>query len=212
MVADERQALDRIDLLGDAERHRLLIEWNDTQVENPQDLCIHELFETQAARTPDATAVVFRRPDSDLRGVEPAGQPTGASPDPPGRQARRPRGDLCGTQPGYGHRPARHPESRWRVCAARPELSRRIGLTYMLEDSASAGHTDHCRRARCLGRSCHLDTVHRSATGCGSVAAMQPRQSSARPACRRDHLAYVIYTSGSTGAPKGVMIEHRAPQ
>src|SRR5262249_55910486 len=59
MVADERQAADGVALLGEAERRRLLVEWNDTETAYPSDTCVHELFEAQAARTPDAVAVVF---------------------------------------------------------------------------------------------------------------------------------------------------------
>ena len=35
------------------------LEWNDTATEYPQDRCVHELFEEQVERTPDAVAVVF---------------------------------------------------------------------------------------------------------------------------------------------------------
>ena len=40
-------------------RHQLLVEWNDTETDYPKDKCIHELFEAQVERTPDAIAVVF---------------------------------------------------------------------------------------------------------------------------------------------------------
>ena len=43
---------------SDVERHQLLVEWNATEADYPRDKCLHELFETQAARTPDAIAVV----------------------------------------------------------------------------------------------------------------------------------------------------------
>ena len=59
MVADERQAVERVALLGAEERHRLLVEWNATATDYPREQCIHELFEAQVARTPDAVAVVF---------------------------------------------------------------------------------------------------------------------------------------------------------
>ena len=45
-----------LDLLDDSERHRLLVEWNDTATEFP-DQCIHEIFEQRAAERPDAIAV-----------------------------------------------------------------------------------------------------------------------------------------------------------
>ena len=58
MAADETQAIDRLPLLDEAERHRVLVEWNATEADIPQDKCVHELVEAQAARTPDAVAVV----------------------------------------------------------------------------------------------------------------------------------------------------------
>ena len=58
MAADDGQAVDRLPLLSGAERQRVLVEWNATEAEYPQDKCIHELFEAQAARTPEAVAVV----------------------------------------------------------------------------------------------------------------------------------------------------------
>jgi non-ribosomal peptide synthetase component F len=45
--------------LSEAERHQLLVEWNDTQADYPQEQCIHQLFEEQVEKTPDATAVIF---------------------------------------------------------------------------------------------------------------------------------------------------------
>ena len=41
------------------ERHKILIEWNQTERDYPRDKCVHELFEGQAERTPDAVAVMF---------------------------------------------------------------------------------------------------------------------------------------------------------
>ena len=51
--------MDRLPLLTDAERHQVLYEWNETAAEYPQDQCVHELFEEQVGRTPEAVAVVF---------------------------------------------------------------------------------------------------------------------------------------------------------
>ncbi|MBU7587387.1 MAG: AMP-binding protein, partial [Nostoc sp. TH1S01] len=59
MVANPQQRLKQLSLLTEAEQHQLLVEWNDTQVEYPKDLFIHQLFEQQVERTPDAVAVVY---------------------------------------------------------------------------------------------------------------------------------------------------------
>ena len=58
MAADAGTRLGSIDLLGSAERELLLETWNRTEADYPSHLCVHELFEQQAARTPDAVAVV----------------------------------------------------------------------------------------------------------------------------------------------------------
>ncbi|OYD99680.1 condensation domain-containing protein, partial [Nostoc sp. 'Peltigera membranacea cyanobiont' 232] len=59
MVSNPQQRLSELSLLTETERHQLLVEWNNTEVEYPQQLCIHQLFEAQVERTPDAVAVVF---------------------------------------------------------------------------------------------------------------------------------------------------------
>ena len=59
LVADCHQSVARLDILSDAERQQILVEWNDTATEYAADQCIHQLFEAQVARTPEAIAVVF---------------------------------------------------------------------------------------------------------------------------------------------------------
>ena len=50
--------LSQLPLLTADERHRILVEWNTTTATYPDEECIHHVFETQVARTPDAIAVV----------------------------------------------------------------------------------------------------------------------------------------------------------
>src|SRR5690606_8880444 len=59
VVADPRQRISQIDLLSESEKHQLLQEFNDTEAEYPQDKCLHELFEEQAARFAGNVAVVY---------------------------------------------------------------------------------------------------------------------------------------------------------
>jgi amino acid adenylation domain-containing protein len=58
MADDDALPVDRLPLLGGAERHQLLGQWNDTAVEYPRHSCLHELFDAQATQTPDAVAIV----------------------------------------------------------------------------------------------------------------------------------------------------------
>ena len=59
MVADDEQPAMAIDLLSPAERTLLLETWNATEAPYPQDLCVHQLFEQQAAANPDACALAY---------------------------------------------------------------------------------------------------------------------------------------------------------
>ncbi len=59
IVADPDQRLSALPLLTEAERQQLLVTWNHTRVAYPTDVCLHQLFEAQVARTPEAVAVVF---------------------------------------------------------------------------------------------------------------------------------------------------------
>ena len=59
VINDSQQNLRELPLLSSAERQQLLVDWNNTKTDYPQDQCIHQLFEAQVERTPDAIAVVF---------------------------------------------------------------------------------------------------------------------------------------------------------
>lgn len=59
IVVSPDARLSELPLLTEAERRQLLIEWNATATDYPRDKCIHELFEAQVERSPEAVAVVF---------------------------------------------------------------------------------------------------------------------------------------------------------
>jgi hypothetical protein len=61
IVADPGRQIAELPLLTPTERHQAMVEWNATEGEYPQDLCLHQLFEAQVKRTPDAVAVVEDR-------------------------------------------------------------------------------------------------------------------------------------------------------
>ena len=195
-------------MLPEAERHQVLVDWNATEADYPRDNCVHELFEAQVARTPDAIAVGVRRPAAELWRAERACQPAGASPARPGRRAGRPRGDLCSS-------------ARWNWLWGCWPSSRRAAAYVPLDP----GYPGRAAGASCLKTARPLtlltDTAsHRSGGrgdglpdrsdgGCGAVGG-SPRHQSRSASWPPRHLAYVIYTSGSTGQPKGVVVPHRA--
>ncbi len=181
-----------------------LDEWNMTHAEYPEDMCIHELFEAQAKRTPEATAVVSgagrvsytqlnrraNRLAHHLRknGVKPE-ERVGICAE---RGVEMVVGLLAVLKAGGAYVPLdpNYPEQR---------------LQYMLNDSAPVAvltqwSTEGLLRRIWNGtRVVGLDEEGEEETNLDRTSIeLSPR-----------HLAYVLYTSGSTGVPKAVMLEHR---
>jgi amino acid adenylation domain-containing protein len=205
IVADPDQRLLDLPLLTEAERHQLLVAWNDTQADYAKESCIHELFEAQVAQTPEAVAVVCGESQLSYRELN-----TRAN------QLAHYLGAL-----GVG------PEVRVGICLER-SLELAVGLlgilkaggayvpldpsypgerlTFMLADAGAAVLVTRARLEESLPA--HAAQVVCLDTGWDTVA----RESEVNPASgvTAANLAYIIYTSGSTGRPKGVAIEHRS--
>ncbi|HFQ92928.1 MAG TPA: non-ribosomal peptide synthetase, partial [Anaerolineae bacterium] len=60
IIANPDTAVSHLPLLPEEEERQILVEWNDTARPYPLDQCVHQLFEAQAKRTPQATAVVWQ--------------------------------------------------------------------------------------------------------------------------------------------------------
>ncbi|HEU4751597.1 MAG TPA: AMP-binding protein, partial [Armatimonadota bacterium] len=205
MAADETRPVDRLTLLSDEERRLVVEEWNRTEAPYPAGSFIHERFEAQAARTPDAVAVVFE--DRELTYGE------------LNRRANRLAHHLRGL--GVG------PDVRVGICVERePDLVvavlgvlksggayvpldpgyPRDRLLDMVEDCAPVALLTHGSLAgRLAGLDLPLVSLDEDAAWWGT----QPETNPERGALSPEHLTYVIYTSGSTGRPKGVEMIHR---
>lgn len=70
VVASPERRISELPLLPENERQRMLIEWNATGMDYPHERCLHELFEAQAERTPEAIAVVFEEQSLTYRELE----------------------------------------------------------------------------------------------------------------------------------------------
>ncbi|HEX2079653.1 MAG TPA: amino acid adenylation domain-containing protein, partial [Longimicrobium sp.] len=206
MVADEARPVAQLALMPADERIRVLQEWNRTEAEYPADSCIHELFQQQVERTPDATAVVYEgdrliyaelnaranRLAHHLRSL-------GVGPDTRvaicvERSLETMVGLLAILKAGGGYVPLdpSYPAER---------------LAYMLADSAPAAVlTQQALRDRVQDAGVPVLELDAAAPAWASEAETNP----ARGALAPEHAAYVIYTSGSTGMPKGVVVPHRA--
>jgi amino acid adenylation domain-containing protein len=206
MVADDTLTLDRLPLLSASERHQLLDAWNAPQAELPAARCVHELFEAQAAQSPDATAVTFDGSsltyrELNRRADELAGQlrDLGVGPDVLvalflERSLEMVVGMLAVLKAGGAYVPLdpAHPRTR---------------LAYMLADAQPLILLTQSRlQSELPPHRSQLVVIDGDAPFAQVPAGGRMTASGNDPS----HLAYVIYTSGSTGQPKGVEIEHGA--
>src|SRR6185503_20222049 len=70
MAADLSQRVAALPRLAEAEQRQLLAEWNDTDTDFARDNCVHELFETQVERTPNAVALVYNKGEVSYRELD----------------------------------------------------------------------------------------------------------------------------------------------
>src|SRR5262249_50004094 len=202
MTADDAQAIAHLPLLGEAERRQVLIDWNSTVAGYPQEKCVHQLFETQAERTPDAIAVAHE--DRQLSYSE--------------LNARANRLAHYLREIGVG------PDSRVALYLERsPEMV--VGLLAVLKTGAAYVPLDISYPSERLAfaiNDCEAKAVLAvKAMAFGPLPGVQRidlddlrlnEALSDNPDLSLDSrdAAYVIYTSGSTGQPKGVVVPHRA--
>ena len=203
VAADPLQKLGDLQVLAEADRRRILVNWNNTAEDYPAEKCIHHWFEEQAKLAPETTAAVFEDKQMSYRELnERAGQ-------------------VALTLQGLGI----GPEVRVGICAER-SLDMLVGLLgilkaggayvpldpsypkerlgFMLRDS---GARVLLTQTALLREMPWLDSGVK--TLCLDAGARQAALPATTTTVAFSNLAYVIYTSGSTGEPKGVALTHR---
>ncbi|KAG0362902.1 hypothetical protein BGZ54_008442, partial [Gamsiella multidivaricata] len=193
-----------LDIVPAEERQMLLQDWNATQEVYPDGICLHQLFEQQVERTPEAIAVVHG--DESLTYVE------------LNTRANRLAHHLItlGVQP----------DALVAICVER-SFSVIVGILAILKAGGAYVPLDPSHASGRL-----FDILSDAAPSVlvadsygltalqgadlASLKVVDPTDSTSvstanphAPNVLSHHLAYVIYTSGSTGKPKGVMVEHR---
>ncbi|WP_260677717.1 AMP-binding protein, partial [Pseudomonas syringae] len=196
-------ALNTLPILPPDELQKLLVDFNATALDYPLEQTIHELFEAQVERTPQAVAVVhgdirlnYRELNNRANQLAHHLRDIGVKPDSRvaicvERSEAMVVGLLAILKAGGGYVPLDpvYPEDR---------------IAYMLQDSAPAAVLAQNMTLGLLADvSVPLINLDDAALQAQSV--QNPHVPGLTPA----HLAYVIYTSGSTGLPKGVQVEHR---
>src|SRR5688500_6876823 len=205
IVAQAQQPIGQLELLPAAEREQLLVRWNETSAEYPRAMCIHELFEQQVERTPEAIAVIFGEEELSYRelneranqlahylraGGVSAEQRVGLCVE---RSLEMVVGMLGVMKAGGGYVPIDPEYPRERVTLMLEDA--RLGLL-LTQQHLVARLPEHTARV------VQLDAGWEEIARCS--------QTNLETGASAENLAYMIYTSGSTGRPKGVMVPHRA--
>lgn len=195
--------LESFEVLTPGERQQTLLEWNDTARSFAQsDLCLHELFEEQVRRTPEAEAVISGKRSLSYAELD--------------RLA-----DLwagCLREMGVG------PEVRVALCVGgAPEMV--IGVLAILKAGGAYVPIDpdlprdriayilsDCQATLLLTHSRHLKSLPECEAQlvCLDEPPTPKEHNSKHTQVLPDHLCNVIYTSGATGLPRGVMSIHRS--
>jgi amino acid adenylation domain-containing protein len=202
-----------------AERHKILVEWNNTATAYPKDKCIHHLFEAQAERTPDGVAVVMAE---DKEKQIPSSSLTY-------RELNERANQLAKDLQALGVGGTLGAETLVGICVER-SLALVVGLlgifkaggayvpldphypperlAFILQDAAPAVViTQACYQDRFAERT-PLVLLDRDPTEVAQPPRVSNGDATERTGPASNNLAYVIYTSGSTGQPKGALLEH----
>ncbi len=194
-----------LSVLTEKEKYRLLVEWNETRAEYPEDKCLHQLFEEQAEKTPAATALVFGEKCLTYRELNRRANQLAHYLLASGVK----KGEKIGI---YAERSIEAVIAIWAILKAggtyipldpsypAERLKYKLNdtkLSFVLaQERFSEQLKDQCENVICI------DAV------CDQIA----EQSGENPLVEQTNTApaYIIYTSGSTGMPKGVMVSHKS--
>ena len=204
-LSNPESHISELPLLTSAEREQLLVEWNDTALDYPKDVCLHGLIEAQIERTPDAEAVEFEGKQLSYRELnERANQlahhlrELGVGPEVlVGISMERSLDMMVALlgvmKAGGAYVPLDPSYPKERLAFMVEDSALRILLT---QESLAGLWAENEVEVVCVDRDWPL--ISRRDRTNPSIAAVPT------------NLAYVLYTSGSTGKPKGVEIPHSA--
>ena len=205
IAANPNMGIFELSMLSDEERYQLLSLWNETHTDYPSDKCIHQLFEEQVKRTPDAVAVVCSAQqltynELNCRANQLAHylQKLGVKPEELvgiclERSLDMIVGLLAILKVGGAYVPIDPDYPQERISFMLQDTQVKVILTC---ESLQTSLPNHQSIVVCLDKDWQQIN--------------QASQENLNSTVSADNLAYITYTSGSTGKPKGVEITHRS--
>lgn len=198
--------VEKLSLLTQDERHTLLEEWNATEAPLPDDLLFHHLFEQQARKTSDATAVIFGDEYITYAHLN--------------QRANQLAHYLCRQKVGLGTLVGVYLERSVDMLVALLGILKAGGayvpldpthpeerVAYMIQDS----HMPVLLAGKeLLPQTLPIDRSRVAILEFNAATFQEESIDNPHREIQAEHPIYVIYTSGSTGRPKGVCIPHRA--
>jgi amino acid adenylation domain-containing protein len=203
IAANQDQRISAFPMMTDEETHQLLVEWNDTKTDYAKEKCIHELFEAQVEKTPDAIAITFENHQVTYRGLNQRANQLahylrrrGVRPDDlvslfMERSPEMVIAILGVLKAGGAYLPIDPNLPAERIQFLLTDAQVELILT---QDKLQAALGDFSGEVFCLDN----DRSNLS----------DENQENPRPTALGHHAAYVIYTSGSAAVPKGVINIH----
>ncbi|MGH6884561.1 MAG: MupA/Atu3671 family FMN-dependent luciferase-like monooxygenase, partial [Geminicoccales bacterium] len=204
MAAHPQARLKDLPLLTEAERHQLLVEWNQTDTPYPTTACVHSQIEEQAERTPERAALVFEDAPLSYRALN--------------ERANRLAARLIKLGVGPDRLVGVHMARSIDMVVATLAVLKAGGayvpldpgfpgerIRYMIKDAGLAVIlTQKALRPEFSDTAAQVVFIDDALLADAALPTGNPAI-----AATAANLAYVMYTSGSTGRPKGVMVEHR---
>ncbi|NEU77743.1 non-ribosomal peptide synthetase [Nostoc sp. UIC 10630] len=204
VVSDPNQGISKLSILTPVERQTLLVDWNNTQVDYAQEACIHNLFEVQAEKTPDAIALIFANQELTYRELNNRAnqlahylQNLGVKPDTfvgicMERSIEMVVGILAIMKADGAYVPLdpTYPKERLAFMLEDAQLSLLLVQPHLIDELPT-------HQAKVI-------TIDADGAAFADYSQANPDSS-----LQLENIAYVIYTSGSTGKPKGAINTHQ---
>lgn len=205
IVENPEMPAGKLPILNEGEKQQILVQWNNTKTDYPQDITIHQLFESQVAKTPEAIAVVYEEQKLTYSQLNAKAdrlarylQKLGAKPEMQvgicvERSLEMVVGILGILKAGAAYVPLdpNYPQERLAYMLSDAEVS-----VLVTQRSLMTSLPKHQGQTVCLDTDSKIIAEFPSADSSSGV--------------KPTNLGYIIYTSGSTGKPKGVAMSQRA--